>query len=280
MTASSYSRALLALLVIAASSLTAAIAIALHPLGEMWGVFSPAQCVGLVSSALARSATGVVVVASVSGPPVLFAVSTWRNGRRRTSELELSIEAGPGRREEAIAGGPSYSVIPDPAPLAFTLGLRSPRIFVSSGALQSLSDEELRAVLAHEECHVRARDPLRKLLLTALRSALRYVPGAGNLIDGYLRWREYEADEQAIRATGQVRPLQTAFLKLAGAPLVAWAANFTDYAVSRVDRLSPGAGESPGRLAEIGRSLLVSSSTFLTLPVLALVVTEWHLLVG
>jgi len=278
MSLSRYSQGLLALLFIAALSLTASVAIALHPLGEMWGVFVPVQCVELMSSTSVRCAAGVIVLGLLLGPPVAFAAATWRAGRMRTSELELSIEALPATRHESIAGGPSYSVIPDAAPLAFTLGLKSPRIFVSTGALETLSEDELRAVLTHERCHVDAKDPLRKLILAALRSALRYVPGAARLIDGYLCWREHDADERTVRATGQVRPLQTAFLKMAAAPLIPPAANFTDYAVSRVNRLALGARESAeGRM---GRSLLLSSMVFVALPIIALVATEWHLVLG
>ncbi|HUF52765.1 MAG TPA: M56 family metallopeptidase [Dehalococcoidia bacterium] len=233
------------------------------------------------SSAPLRCAAGIAILAALVGPSALFGLVTWRTVRRRTKQLKLSIEADPGCREEVLADGPAFTVVPNPAQFAFTLGLKSPRIFVSTAALDSLNQDELRAVITHEECHVRGRDPLRKLVLTSLRSALRFVPGASQLIDDYLRWREYDADEFTVRATGLVRPLQTAFLKLATAPATSPAANFTDYSVARLARMSGDNGaRADSSFSQVARPLLVSSATVMALPVLAFVATEWHLILG
>lgn len=272
------------LLVLATLSLAASAVIALHPVAEMEGIFLlPFRCAELMgSSAPLRCAAGIATLAALVGPPALFGLITWRTVRRRTIQLKLSIEADPGCREEVLADGPAFTVIPSPAQFAFTLGLKSPRIFVSTAALDSLSQDELRAVITHEQCHVRGRDPLRKLILTALRSALRFVPGARRLIDDYLRWREYDADERTVRATGLVRPLQTAFLKLAtAAPATSPAANFTDYSVARLARMTGDDGAcADSSSSQVAGPLLVSAATLTTMPVLAFVATEWHLILG
>jgi len=76
-----------------------------------------------------------------------------RTGRRLLRALRSDITHARG----------DHDVVPSDAPLAITAGFWTPRVFVSAGLLDALSNEEQQAVLAHEACHARRRDPLRSL---------------------------------------------------------------------------------------------------------------------
>ena len=59
---------------------------------------------------------------------------------------------------------------------AFTVGLYKPHVVISSGILQSLSEEELEWVLAHEFAHIKHKDSLKLLLLELLKDVLFFMP--------------------------------------------------------------------------------------------------------
>jgi len=103
-------------------------------------------------------------------------------------------------------------VIEDATPQAFCAGLLRPRIFISTGALDRLDDDELRAVLAHEAHHALRRDPLRLFLARVLADALFFLPVMRPLQRRYATLAEMAADEAAIGASGNPQPLASAML--------------------------------------------------------------------
>jgi hypothetical protein len=122
----------------------------------------------------------------------------------------------------------------DPQPQAFCADLLRPRVYVSTGAVEALGREELGAVLAHEEQHARARDPLRVFCLRVLAEALFFLPALRRLADRYASLSELAADAAAVRATGgDRRPLASALLLFGGAPNPA----VVSIAPERVDHL-------------------------------------------
>lgn len=84
-----------------------------------------------------------------------------------------------------------------------TVGLFRPRIILSSGALSRLGPDALHAALAHEECHVRNRDPLRLLTATIAASALFFAPLLKDLADHAHLSEEVAADEAAAALFGE-----------------------------------------------------------------------------
>ena len=100
-------------------------------------------------------------------------------------------------------------------PLAFCLGLRRPRIYVSTGLVNLLDDDELAAVLLHEQHHGQQRDPLVVLLSRAVGAALRFVPVAAHLVDRISLTQEVAADRYVLHVQGDGGPLASALLKLA-----------------------------------------------------------------
>lgn len=103
------------------------------------------------------------------------------------------------------------------APFAFCRGLATPEIFVSTGLIELLDQEELSAVLAHEEAHASRRDPLRMLAARFLSGTALFLPIARLLEEQYVLSLEFEADRRAANAIS-LPHLASALLKLLEAP--------------------------------------------------------------
>ncbi len=99
-------------------------------------------------------------------------------------------------------------------PRAFCLGFWRPHIWLTSGLVALLSDEELTAVLAHEAYHCRRRDPLRLLITRAIKSAFFFLPLVSYLAQAAELQQETAADQSAIRQVGDDLPLLCALQKL------------------------------------------------------------------
>lgn len=99
-------------------------------------------------------------------------------------------------------------------PLAFCAGYLHPQIYLSRGLIEQLSGEELHAVVAHERHHLRRRDPFRRVLARALADGLFFIPVLGRTSDRYIALGELAADQAAVGALGDRRPLAGALLKL------------------------------------------------------------------
>ena len=109
-------------------------------------------------------------------------------------------------------GGRVVHVVDDPAALAFCAGWVRPRVYVSRGAIEQLSRDELRAVVAHEDHHARRRDPLRLLVIAVLGEALFFMPVMRRLRERYAQLAEVAADQAATRAAG-AQPLAGALMR-------------------------------------------------------------------
>jgi hypothetical protein len=98
-------------------------------------------------------------------------------------------------------------------PKAFCAGYLRPRIYLSRGALEQLSEAELGAVLAHERLHVRRRDPVRLLVARALADALFFIPVLRRTAERYEVLGELAADEEAVTLAANRGALASALLK-------------------------------------------------------------------
>ncbi|MCC6426319.1 MAG: zinc metalloprotease HtpX [Phycisphaerales bacterium] len=116
---------------------------------------------------------------------------------------KIAIAAMQGREVNAQTGGQLYRIVdelrqraglpmprvyvcPHEAPNAFATG-RSPRmaaIAVTQGALQVLSEEEMRGVIAHELAHIKNRDTLISCIAATIAGVLAYIAQWGMLFGG------------------------------------------------------------------------------------------------
>ena len=97
---------------------------------------------------------------------------------------------------------------------AFSVGIWAPKIWVSTGLLSLLDDDELIAVLQHEAHHCQKRDPLRLFITRLICDIFFFIPRLGSLSDYNHLAQEMAADEAAVNLLGDNLPLASALHKL------------------------------------------------------------------
>jgi len=105
-------------------------------------------------------------------------------------------------------------VVADERPFSFCYWFLRPRICLSTALVERLEPDELRAVLHHERYHLRQRDPLRQIVARYFAAGLYVVPVVDELLSFHTLQKEIEADQEAVRASGDVRSLASALYKL------------------------------------------------------------------
>lgn len=108
----------------------------------------------------------------------------------------------------------SLSVVKQERLLAFTVGFRNPRIVLSTGLIDKLDEQELRAVIEHESFHQINRDTTKIFLIRSISQALWFIPLTRWSYQNYKIVSELAADEYAIHRTGSEIGLGSAMLKL------------------------------------------------------------------
>lgn len=104
-------------------------------------------------------------------------------------------------------------VVAGPTPFSFCYGFWRPRICLSQGLIELLTEAELEAVLRHEAYHLRRHEPLRMALAICLSRLFFFAPLMAELRDCYLAEKEMSADAAAVAASGRA-PLAGAMYKL------------------------------------------------------------------
>jgi Zn-dependent protease with chaperone function len=153
---------------------------------------------------LALAGAGAVVLASAIR-------AAWRQARGQRRVLRALPVSG------SLPGQPAVLVVDARAALAFCAGWLRPRVYVSTGVLDRLTDSELRAVVAHERRHGAHRDPLRLAVSAVLCQALFFLPVLRSLHATYADAAELAADAAAVEAVGGVAPVASAMLAVDGA---------------------------------------------------------------
>ena len=125
--------------------------------------------------------------------------------------------AGPAalaRAAEGLGLEGRIDVVEDDRPFSFCYWFMRPRICLSTALVRRLDVPELRAVLLHERYHLLHRDPLRLVVARYFAAGLYVVPVVEELVRHFVLEKELEADEDAVRAMRDVRPLASALYSL------------------------------------------------------------------
>ncbi|NDL58441.1 M48 family metalloprotease [Phytoactinopolyspora sp. XMNu-373] len=117
---------------------------------------------------------------------------------------------------------PGARVLDAQEAFAYCLPGLSARLVVSSSAVETLNDAEIRAVLEHERAHARARHDLVLEGFTALHNAFPRVVRSRAALDTAAGLIEMLADDAARRRAGAL-PLGRALVRLADAQVPAGA---------------------------------------------------------
>jgi len=131
--------------------------------------------------------------------------------RKRTSSLFSHIMAN------SRLSGVGLSIVPalTNLPVSAALDWKGEKIVaISVKTIESLDDDELKAVLAHEIGHIAHRDSLRKTMATAYKTAFVFDPVARFVEAAVYRDGELYADEYSAKLTGKPAALASALIKI------------------------------------------------------------------
>ncbi|MGH3635144.1 MAG: M56 family metallopeptidase [Mycobacterium sp.] len=216
----------------------------------------------------------VLVGARLAVAVLRVAIATRRRRARHRMLVDLIGVGHDGVPARAGARARHLRILEVAQPLAYCLpGVRS-RVVVSEGALTSLADAEVAAILCHERAHLRARHDLVLEAFTAVRAAFPRFVRSTTALNSVQLLIELLADDAAVRVAGRT-PLARALVTCASGrtPLGALAAGGPS-TVLRVRRLS---GRGNSRLLAAGAYL--AAAAVLVVPTVALAVpwlTELH----
>ncbi|MFF2076523.1 M48 family metallopeptidase [Kitasatospora sp. NPDC058162] len=121
---------------------------------------------------------------------------------------------------------PDLYVTQDPTVNAFTIGIDTPIIVITSGLVELLDEEELRSVIGHEVGHAMSGHAVYRtmlMILTNIATRIAWVP-LGNLaitavitaLKEWFRKAELSSDRAGLLAGQDVQASMRALMKLAG----------------------------------------------------------------
>lgn len=217
-----------------------------------------ARALGLSGSPAALAA---LVLVSVGAVAVGNALRIAAIGMRQTRRFRSWINQRRGAPVESVAAvasaarwGERLTVVDAQEQIAVTIGLLRPSVVISTGLVASLSNTELRAVLAHEQAHAHRKDPLRALLGRMFAAHLWLAPAAHDLQLRARRDYELAADRHAAHRCGR-RALAGALLRVTSPPAVVseFVAPFAESGLldARVAQLETGRPPRPARVSPL-----------------------------
>lgn len=136
--------------------------------------------------------------------------------RRHVAGRRLPISGRASAAASAVGADVAMvAFIADDEPAAFTFGLLSPKIVLTTGLQSALTQAGLKAVLAHELHHLRRRDPLRSFTWELLRRTFFFLPMLREVATFAASRREISADALAEKKAGR-HALVSALLAIVG----------------------------------------------------------------
>lgn len=205
------------------------------------------------------------MLATLSAIGVGLAISRGIRSWLATRSLLKNWLAASTRIELEAIHVPTY-VLDHSFPIIAVVGAFRPRLFIANHVLESLSEEELAAAIAHEYGHLAAGDNFKRSVMRVSRAALLLIPCGKSLDRAWSEASESAADEHAAQ--------QSSFVALNLASALVRIARMIPKGQRQVIPASVSAflagGDSPGvkvrvqRLVELATadpSLLVSNAS-------------------
>ena len=187
---------------------------------ERWALLSDRHWAELTIGGVATGSLFLGALAALGGALFLadlipFLHHRLRRRPRPQARGDAGAEAELARLADSLGvPAPRLRVLESARPSLLCRGVRAPELIVSRGTLALLDPEELRAALAHELAHLRARDTLWSWLLMAARALQAFNPVVQVVVRAVARDAERRADDAAC-ASGQGRlALASAIIKL------------------------------------------------------------------
>jgi uncharacterized protein (TIGR03435 family) len=173
----------------------------------MEDVLAPADVIAVMPAAgppVASVWPWLVLAAWCLGAAVVLSLWWWqwlpiRVALRRATTLPLDPRYA--AADLAVLSSPS---MPEPG----VVGIRRQRLLLPAGLVERLSPEQLRALIAHERCHVRCHDNLTAAIHMAVETIFWFYPVVWWIETRLIEERERACDESVL-ASGS-RPLDYA----------------------------------------------------------------------
>ncbi|HEV8204083.1 MAG TPA: M48 family metalloprotease [Pyrinomonadaceae bacterium] len=143
----------------------------------------------------------ILAIASAIG--VALAVSRGVRSWMATRSLVREWLAQATRVEMKLGSVPTFR-LPHSFPIVAVVGNFRPKLFIADHVLQTLTEDELAAAIAHECGHLAALDNFKRSLLRASRSALLIIPCGRSLDRAWSEASESAADEYAAQQSANV----------------------------------------------------------------------------
>lgn len=210
--------------------------------------------------------------------------SAWRLGRIRQRHREML-------RFLSTSGTakPGTVVIEHATPLAYCLPGAGNLTVLSSGLLESLTERELRAVLAHESAHLDQRHDLLLLAFASWHDALPWLPTTRMALQAVGELIEELADDAALRTADRPDLLGALAVVATAGELAALGTEARDPSsgtVLRAGQGSPSESLTTGRLHRLlnppsplppasVRLTMSAGALLVVIPTVCLVATGW-----
>ncbi len=143
----------------------------------------------------------VVIVFSVGFiKGLIFFVSQLRNVHllRQEFKNKIILQALPD-----ILDNRQIIVVDDDYLFALTVGFVKPVIYISKNMFDTLSLEEIKAVLLHEQYHLENNHSLSLLLANTIRVSFFFIPIVKEIVSYLVLRFEFLADQEAIKGTSR-----------------------------------------------------------------------------
>jgi beta-lactamase regulating signal transducer with metallopeptidase domain len=97
------------------------------------------------------------------------------------------------------------SIVKSDKMLAFCLGIKNPKIYISTKTIQNMTKKQIEAILIHEKYHLEHSDSLTLFIGSLPHLLFPFFPLLPKLVERYKIERELEADKQAVRKLGNIQ---------------------------------------------------------------------------
>jgi Zn-dependent protease with chaperone function len=209
----------------------------------------------------------VLVGARLAVAVLRVAIATRRSRAHHRMLVDLLGVARDEVPARACAHARGLRILNVAQPLAYCLPGMRRRVVLSEGALTTLTDAEVAAILSHERAHLRARHDLVLEGFTAVHAAFPRLVRSASALDAVQLLVELLADDAAVRAAGRT-PLARALVACASGrtPSAALAAGGPS-TVLRVRRLSGRGNSRP-----LAAAVYAAAAAVLVVPTVALAI--------
>jgi bla regulator protein BlaR1 len=179
----------------------------------MQEVLAPATVVGAAPASIPQTSSLwpwlLMAVWCVGAAAVL--VSWWRQWLPIRSALRHATPV----RLDAQYGGANLVVMSSPSmPEPGVVGIRRPRLLLPDGIIEQLTPPQLRALIAHERCHIDCHDNLVAAIQMAVESIFWFHPVVWWIERRLIEERERACDEAVLRAGSRPQDYAEGILKV------------------------------------------------------------------